>query len=241
MANSQNFVPSPDTDTLPHDGSICLLCAEQNSTCCRTEPYLAPLCFPLSAPEWRRILPYGHLAVQSTPRDGVRYHEEEEAADLAAAALFAQSPEASELEAMPDVNEPSSSLLPPEGGDRVCASELNVPEFVNSIHEMFPGRKKRVNALFPAKDKHFTLRIREDGSCIFLGKEGCRLPRAARPWYCRIFPAWVIGGSLTLFLLQDCLISHRARGPAEGVRMLGATPALIRALHARLCEDWDLK
>ena len=231
---------SPSADTLPDDGRICLLCAEQNMTCCRTEPYLAPLCFPLSVLEWRRLLPYRNLGVLSVPTDGVRYQEEEATADASADALLASFPGAWELDAMPEEDGSSFSLAPPNEGDEICASELNVPEFIASMHEMFPGLKKKINELFPAKGKHFTLRIRSDGSCIFLGKRGCRLPRAVRPWYCRIFPAWIAGESLTLFLLQDCLIAHRAKDPADGVRMLGASPAHIRKLHARLSKDWSL-
>ena len=92
MVNNENFVSAPNTDPLPGDGSICLLCAKQNITCCRTEPYLAPLCFPLSNPEWRRMLPHKNLAVLSVPEDGVRYHEEEEASDAAADALMKNAP-----------------------------------------------------------------------------------------------------------------------------------------------------
>lgn len=225
------------------EGNLCLLCSEQNITCCRTEPYLAPLCFPLSTAEWRRMRPYADLAVLSVPGDGVRFLEEEEAADAASETLHATSPELWELGAMPPVSpegEPEKNASPPEGGDSICALEPNVPEFIASMHEMFPQYKKTVNALFPTRNKHLTLRLRTDGSCIFLGSKGCRLPRAVRPWYCRIFPAWVVGGSLTLFLLQDCLISHRAKDPADGVRMLGATPNHIRTLHARLSQDWGL-
>ena len=241
MAGSDKLTHTPLAGALPEDGSICLLCAKQNITCCRTEPYLAPLCFPLSLPEWRRMKPYEHLAVLSVPGDAA-YEHEEAVADQAADALFAASETAADLEAMPGPGPEASKRPqePPERGDNICASELNVPEFINSMREMFPRDKKLINGLFPARGRHLTLRIRDDGSCIFLGAKGCRLPREVRPWYCRIFPAWVVGGSLTLFLLQDCLISHRAKGPADGLRMLGASPAHIRALYARLREDWGL-
>lgn len=229
------------TETDSSEKSLCLLCAEQNITCCRTEPYLAPLCFPLSLPEWRRLLPYERLAVNAVPEDGAIYEELEMRADAEAAALHAASETAGNLEAMPEpALESEQPDAPPACGDIICVSELNVPEFINCMHELFPGEKKRINTLFPGKGRHFTLRIRTDGSCIFLGKDGCRLPRPVRPWYCRIFPAWVVGESLTLFLLQDCLISHRAKGPMDGVRMLGATPAHIRALYVRLRKDWGI-
>ena len=241
MMNTQNRV-TKDAARLPETPkSICLLCAEQNITCCRTEPYLAPLCFPLSIPEWRRLVPFAHLAVSAVPSDGSDYDRQEALADEAARQLRESDRFAREPDAMPDpALESALPAAPPDQGDSICMSEINVPEFIGSMHELFPGEKKRVNALFPAKGRHFTLRIRSDGSCIFLGQDGCRLPRPARPWYCRIFPAWVVGQSLTLFLLQDCLISHRAKGPAEGVRMLGTTPARVRGLYARLREDWGM-
>ncbi len=241
MASPRHFVTDPDRQALPTGENLCLLCAKQNITCCRTEPYLAPLCFPLSAPEWRRLLPYKDLAVLAVPADGETFAQAEAMADAKAALLAKERPEAGDLEAMPEQETPGPLADPPEQGDEICARELNVPEFINSMREMFPREKKRLTALFPSKGKHFTLRLRSDGSCVFLGKGGCRLPRGIRPWYCRIFPAWVVGESLTLFLLQDCLISHRAKGPAEGVRMLGASPRHIRMLHARLCEDWGLQ
>ena len=237
--HAPDYLSTAETNT--SEKSLCLLCAEQNITCCRTEPYLAPLCFPLSLSEWRRLLPYEHLAVSAVPQDGAIYEELEMQADFEAAKLREASKTAGDLEAMPEPEPDAEQSGPiPGEGDRICVSEMNVPEFINSMHELFPGDKKRVNALFPPKGRHFTLRIRTDGSCIFLGEDGCRLPRPVRPWYCRIFPAWVVGESLTLFLLQDCLISHRARGPMDGVRMLGATPAHIRTLYARLRKDWGI-
>jgi Fe-S-cluster containining protein len=233
MTDTRQFVSSPYVP--PPAAWLCLECAKEGKTCCRTELYLATLCFPLSVPEWRRLTPYAELAVPHVPADGVIFAETEAAADAAALAI---EPSAEALGDMPPPDDPEDRRTPPTEGDALCAAELNVPEFISSMHEMFPGDKKRVNALFPAKGKHFTLRIKKDGSCIFLGAAGCRLPRAARPWYCRLFPAWVVEGSLTLFLLQDCLISQRAKNPDDCLRMMGASPAHIRALHKRLCADW---
>jgi hypothetical protein len=239
MTDTQQFVSSPYVP--PAAAWLCLECAKEGNSCCRTEFNLANLCFPLSVPEWRRLTPFADLAVPYVPADGVVFAEAEAAAEAAAeaiAARYAIEPGADPLGDMPPPNDPEDRRMPPDEGDAVCVPALNVPEFINSMHEMFPGDKKRVNALFPAKGKHFTLRINKDGSCIFLGSAGCRLPRAARAWYCRLFPSWVVEGSLTFFVMQDCLISQRAKNPDDCLRMTGATPAHIRALHKRLCADW---
>jgi Fe-S-cluster containining protein len=227
-------------DFTPPAAQLCMECAKANRSCCRTELYLTSLCFPLSIAEWQRVRPYAALAVSAVPADGQRYVEAEEAADRAAAAFLAACPESDDFNAAPAPVDPDSTLAPPPEGDETCSAELNVPGFIQSMRDLFPGQKKRLNALFPAGEAHFTLRVRNDGSCVFLGQDGCRLPRAARPLYCRIFPAWVVRGSLTLFLLQDCLISQRAKDPAHCLEIMGENAAHIRALHRVLCVDWAL-
>lgn len=205
--------------------SLCALCAEKGTSCCRTDPELTYLSFPLSLPEWQRLKPYTGLATSSLADEGVS----DTVADTA------DKP----LQQGTDSRQVADSGPPPEG-DEVCAPEPNEPEFIASMHAVFPSERQLVDSLFPEKGTHFSMRTRKDGSCVFLGATGCRLPRKARPWYCLIFPAWIVEGSLSLFLSPDCLISQRARGPAHGVRLLEEEPAHIRDLHSRLCRDWGL-
>jgi Fe-S-cluster containining protein len=227
MTATEHFVNPP---RVPHPGGtdLCRLCAGDNAGCCRTNPDLACLSFPLSVPEWRRLKPYASLATPAGPAESGIFSRQETSAAEAAREFAGReilSPYAGE---------------PPDEGDEIFAVEANVPDFIASLRTLFPGEKKRVASLFPTGGTHRTLRIRPDGACVFLGREGCRLPRKIRPWYCLLFPVWVIENSLTLFSSPDCLIAQKAMGPAHGVRLANARPAHLRALYASLRRDWEL-
>ena len=251
---------TPPELPVPTGESLCLLCARSGETCCKTDPDLTFLSFPLSEPEWRRLAPFAALATLSVPDDGAAFLEDERQAEKAAEALHDLAERKSgtvrgtesgnravfSCEATNETSATSDTALPPaleelpDGGDRIRSSEPNHPDFITSMHALFPGQKARIARLFPAGGRHFSLRTRRDGSCAFLGGSGCRLPRAVRPWYCLLFPAWMIEDTLTLFMATDCLISQKARGPAHGVELLDERPAHIRALHARLLHDWGM-
>ena len=217
----EHFISPPDPDEPARGENLCRLCALKGGGCCCTDPALTHLSFPLSLPEWRRIAPYSRLATSAVPADAGAFALEETGLD-------------------PDPLEPELFAAPPPGGDRVCALEDNRSDFIVSMHRLFPGQKNRVDILFPAGGRHLTLRTRVDGSCAFLGSYGCRLPRGVRPWYCLVFPAWVIKGSLTLFSSADCLVFQKAQGPAHAIALLQSTARTVREHHARLCKDWGL-
>lgn len=218
----EHFISLPDPDEPARGEALCRLCAQEGGSCCRTDPDLTHLSFPLSIPEWRRLTPYIRLATLAVPADVEAFALEEAALN-------------------PDPLDSDNAAAPPPGGGRICAEEDNLPEFILSMHTLFPGQRKRVDLLFPANGRHMTLRTRADGSCVFLGSCGCRLPRGVRPWYCLLFPAWIAGDSLTLFSSPDCLISRKARGPAHGIALLQSTAGAVRKYHARLRKDWDLE
>ncbi|MDR2744218.1 MAG: hypothetical protein LBB66_03340, partial [Desulfovibrio sp.] len=162
----------------PADDYLCRFCARESGTCCRTDPKLADLMFPLSLPESARIEKYGqHIEV-------------------------------------------------------FRAIRRNTPEFMQSAHALFPGETARVKELFPVGGEHFSLALRNDGACAFLGDLGCVLPRAHRPWYCLLFPVWVTSCSLTLFSVDNCLIVRRSDSPARAVGLMGESVAGIRRLYA---------
>jgi len=197
MTIIEHFI-SPPKATTPTGEALCRFCAEAGTCCCRTDPDLTHLSFPLSAPEWQRLLPYASLADAATSDQG--------------------------------------DVL----GDAIRAAEPNTPDFIASMRTLFPRDKKRIDDLFPQNGTHYTLRTGAGGSCVFLGKTGCRLPRSARPWYCLLFPVWMIEDSLTLFMSEHCLIAQKAHSPAHGVALLQQHPALIRELHHSLRQDWGL-
>jgi Fe-S-cluster containining protein len=202
---------------------LCALCAAEGLSCCRTDPDMARLSFPLSAPEWRRLRPYAALAPE-LPSQGT---------DEAAQRIEAAGPPQGERSA-------SFEDCPPQEGDAVCVPEENSPEFLQALHRLFPGEKARLERTFPPGRRHLRLRLRPDGSCFFQGEAGCRLPREARPWYCRLFPAWVLGRMATLFQSETCLIARQARSPAQGLEMLNTTPGETRRLYDALRADWRL-
>jgi len=195
----EHFINTPE-EVLPSGKALCRACAEAGTCCCRTDPDCTHLNFPLSDPEWQRLLPYAKLSSAATPgRDEV----------------FGQ-------------------------GNAIRALEPNTPEFVASMKTLFPRDKKRIEFLFPQNGTHYTMRTGEGGSCVFLGETGCRLPRSARPWYCLLFPVWMVENSLTLFTSAHCLIVQKAYSPAHGIALMQQHPALIRELHHALRLDWGL-
>lgn len=150
-----------------------------------------------------------------------------EAADLNAA-LESASPDSSASEA-------------PAAGDACCQPWPNSPEFITSMRALFPQEKDRIEQLFPPGKRHLSLRLRADGTCVFLGGAGCRLPRFARPWYCLLFPAWMTSLGPSLFTAKGCLIAGRARNPAHGIKLMGVDPDEPRAIFAQLRRDWGLE
>lgn len=53
MSKTRNFLPAPGTADNPH---ICERCAEEGPTCCSLNPGDEDNCFPLSKPEWERMV-----------------------------------------------------------------------------------------------------------------------------------------------------------------------------------------
>jgi Fe-S-cluster containining protein len=207
------------TTTLPGEGlkgrEICALCAEYGCSCCATDPALGYLGFPLSLAEWRRLNAYVHLATESDA--------EPDAADL----CRASSPLADEA-------------APPEEGDAICQPWPNHKDFLTSMLTLFPREKARIREMFPPKGGHLSLRLRANGACVFLGNQGCRLPRASRPWYCLLFPAWVMDNSLTMFTPEECFIARRARNPMQGVELMDVEARTLKDIYWNLRLDWGI-
>ena len=275
---TEHLIPTPELPG-PTGEALCLACALAGTCCCQTDPDLTYLSFPLSPPEWLRLLPYTDLATLAIPAEGAVFDREDEQAKKTALALESGPARGDSYDVEASIIQtwapptPARTLTTPDQadgepgrlgqirtencrpafpagtagnsgaaweGDRVCAAEPNEPDFIASMRALFPDEKERIEALFPSGGLHYSLRTRRDGSCVFLGKNGCRLPRPARPWYCLLFPAWVIEDSLSLFMSEYCLISQKAHNPAHGVSLLRQRPSRIREFHLALRRDWGL-
>jgi len=138
--------------------------------------------------------------------------------------------------------------------DRAASAEASVsalvensPAFLKAIKGLFPQHRQKIETIFPATDAqggpafHHRIKTLPSGVCVFLGDQGCRLPRQARPWYCLIFPAWVIQQALTFFVTDICLAAQRASTPAEGTALVGMTPAGVFALFRRMMNDLGIE
>lgn len=128
----------------------------------------------------------------------------------------------------------------PDIRPEIRVDEPNSPEFVDAMICIFPGEDKVLKRLFPEGGRHWRLKTGPDGGCVFLGETGCILPRDVRPWYCRLFPAWMNRGAVTIFLADECLIAHKAKTPAGGLFLLKTSVNEVARLYARLRKDWGL-
>lgn len=127
-----------------------------------------------------------------------------------------------------------------EGVRGAFAQEPNSKAFVDNMLALFPGEDGIVRKLFPLTKFHLRLATDEQGRCKFLGAEGCVLPREARPYYCRLFPLWVVGRRINLFTAGRCLAQRQGKGLSGLLVRLGVTSARVRELHGRLRLAWGL-
>ncbi len=127
-----------------------------------------------------------------------------------------------------------------EGMRGAFAQESNAKAFVDNMLSLFPDEAEAVHRLFPSTKFHLRLATDEQGRCTLLGPEGCVLPREARPYYCRLFPLWVVGRRINLFTAGRCLAQRQGTGLTGLLARLGTTEAKVRELHGRLRLAWGL-
>jgi len=116
----------------------------------------------------------------------------------------------------------------------------NTPAFVDNLCRLFPGEEAALQALFPVGGAHDRLALTPAGACLLLGPEGCRLPRQARPFYCRLFPFWIRSGRQLYFEFKDCLALRESRGGAGLLKRLGMTETGVFDTYHQLREAWGL-
>ncbi|EHJ49330.1 hypothetical protein DFW101_3331 [Solidesulfovibrio carbinoliphilus subsp. oakridgensis] len=118
--------------------------------------------------------------------------------------------------------------------------EPNSRAFLANLRHLFPREGQALELLFPDAGRHLRLSVTPAGRCVFLRATGCRLPRPARPYYCRLFPFWLAGGRVTAFAAAGCLVHRQGRTVAGMLTLLGSSEARVRELHGRLRLAWGL-
>ncbi len=116
--------------------------------------------------------------------------------------------------------------------------ERNSRAFVTNLHRLFPRERRVVDALFPARGTHLRLSTDARGRCQFLAAAGCVLPNEVRPYYCRLFPFWVVSGRLCVFAPAGCLAHREGRSVAGMLESLAVPAARLLDLHSRLRLAW---
>lgn len=83
---------------------------------------------------------------------------------------------------------------------------------------------------------------KSDGSCVFLGPDGCSL--CDRPAVCRIFPFWMTSAGGEEKIIYEpgpaiCSFEKEGLSVKEGIALIGETDASIRELFTTIKEDCE--
>ena len=114
--------------------------------------------------------------------------------------------------------------------EEFCLEDEISPQFEAHINLMHPV----LNRIMPGR-RRLRLKVDENGACVFLGQDGCTLPREDRPLFCRLFPFWFTPDArLALLETGSCLAQREAASLDEVLARLGEREDNLRTLFARL-------
>ncbi len=116
----------------------------------------------------------------------------------------------------------------------------NSNRFLDNMTILFPRDQGLVRDLYPRGGVHWRLKTGDDGRCVFLAHDGCRLPRQARPLYCRLFPFWMNGDQLQIFACPTCRVQREGDQAMIMLRKLGMSSARLQDLFAMLRREWGI-
>ena len=125
--------------------------------------------------------------------------------------------------------------------DRVSMTAPNDTEFLQAMNALLPRHKKAIAALFPPGGVYRKPRLLPSGDCVFRSEQGCRLPREARPWYCKLFPLWMRGQAVMLMNPDGCRLRQVTGSPIEAMRLMSTSAPEVRLLFAAMLRDWNLE
>lgn len=116
----------------------------------------------------------------------------------------------------------------------------NSHAFIDNMCRLFPGEEELIRALYPQGKEHFRLAVDSMGACRFLGPLGCEIPQEARPYYCRLFPFWVVGTDAIFFDSFICLARREGGTLTRILDILDTGRASVKDLYGRLRLVWGL-
>lgn len=124
-------------------------------------------------------------------------------------------------------------------GVRFTVQTANSDQFICRLEFLFPDDLDRIQALFPEHSHHERLLTNSLGHCVFLDPMGCILPVKARPFYCRIFPFWVIRDKVVFFSFDLCQAQKDAETVNKVITRLETNPSRILILYNVLRRAWE--
>ncbi|WP_229594262.1 YkgJ family cysteine cluster protein [Pseudodesulfovibrio sediminis] len=116
----------------------------------------------------------------------------------------------------------------------------NSKAFIDNVCRLFPGEEAIVAKLFPEGKEHFRLAVDSMGACRFLGPLGCEIPQELRPYYCRLFPFWMVDTLVIHFDAPGCLARREGQTLTRMLHSLDTNRAAVKDLYGRLRLVWGL-
>ncbi|MBA7706587.1 hypothetical protein ES703_115441 [subsurface metagenome] len=116
----------------------------------------------------------------------------------------------------------------------------NSVQLISRLEFLFPDDLDIIKTLFPENGRHERLLTNKLGHCVFLGPMGCLLPGNARPFYCSLFPFWVIGGRVAFFPFDLCQAQKGATSLKKVMMRLEVNTSRILSLYKALRRAWLL-
>jgi Fe-S-cluster containining protein len=142
------------------------------------------------------------------------------------------------------ISEPEIERIETVTGKVIRGNEIipveNSPEFIREIFSLFPDDTNRVIKRFPSGEKHHALAMTENGACVFLSQDGCRLDNSCRPLFCRMFPVWFRGDRIVRFVKDDCLAIIGNYDNDQLLSLFGFTRESAYDLYQTIRADWEI-
>jgi len=134
------------------------------------------------------------------------------------------------------------TMILSETGYKNCSQYIaevpNSKDFFKKLASLFPYNVEEIIAKNKPGAHHYRIRIKKDNRCSFLTDTGCLLPYNSRPWFCRIYPFWVMDGEVELFTNNQCLALLRSSGISQVYDLFNTNEQEVVELYSKLKDAW---
>ena len=130
------------------------------------------------------------------------------------------------------------SVIGEKRSNRYIAKVPNSKDFFKKLAALFPYNVEEIIAKNKPGAWHYRIRIKNDSRCSFLTETGCLLPYDSRPWFCRIYPFWVMNGKVELFTNNQCLALLRSTDISQVYEVFNTNEEEVMELYRKLKDAW---